>query len=124
MENEYYFVNQMKTILKETSNFKIIELSGGPYPTWEQIALPNAAKKNMAVTYCIVLVILLLFSSIPLITILHDIIYMESSYLKILTSSASTYQNLETYIENFSALVVKKGYYCVTLEKTELRILK
>jgi hypothetical protein len=62
MENEYYFVNQMKTILKETSNFKIIELSGGPYPTWEQIALPNAAKKNMVVTYCIVLVILLLFS--------------------------------------------------------------
>jgi hypothetical protein len=38
------------SVLKETSNFKIIELSGGPYPTWEQIALPNAAK-NMAVTY-------------------------------------------------------------------------
>jgi hypothetical protein len=44
----------MKTILcLKTSNFKIIELSGGPYPTWEQIALPNAAKKNMAVT-CII----------------------------------------------------------------------
>ena len=45
-ENQYYiFVkpDEDTDCLKETNNFKIIELSGGPYPTWEQIALPKAA---------------------------------------------------------------------------------
>jgi hypothetical protein len=31
----------MRSAIKETSNFKIIELNGGPYPSWEQIALPK-----------------------------------------------------------------------------------
>ena len=47
-ENEYFiFVkpDEDNKVLSETSNFKIIELEGGAYPTWEQMALPKAAKK-------------------------------------------------------------------------------
>jgi glycosyltransferase involved in cell wall biosynthesis len=94
-ENQYYiFVkpDEDHSALQETENFKIIELKGGPYPTWEQIALPIAAKKyGCQVLHCTSNTAPL-FTSVPLITILHDIIYMESSYLKILRSSASTYQ--------------------------------
>ena len=94
-ENEYFvFVkpDDDDSVLKETSNFKIIRLEGGSYPQWEQIALPKAAKEagceilhctsNTAPINC----------SIPLVVTLHDIIYMESSYLRILTGSATPYQ--------------------------------
>ena len=94
-ENEYYiFVKKDEDVsaLKETSNFKIITLNGGSYPVWEQLILPKAAKKygcqvlhctsNTAPLHC----------DIPLVTTLHDIIYLESSYLKILTGSGTNYQ--------------------------------
>ena len=80
------------TILNETSNFKIIKLDGGFYPMWEQIALPKAAKaagcqllhctSNTAPVRC----------EIPLVITLHDIIYLESSYKRILSGSATPYQ--------------------------------
>lgn len=80
------------TILNETANFKIIKLDGGFYPLWEQIALPKAAKKagcqilhctsNTAPIRC----------EIPLVLTLHDIIYMESGYTRILSGSATPYQ--------------------------------
>lgn len=93
--NDYFiFVkpDEDSSALKATSNFTIVELNGGPYPTWEQIALPNAAKKyGCDILHCTSNTAPF-FTSIPLITILHDIIYMESSYLTILRSSASTYQ--------------------------------
>jgi len=57
--NEYFiFVkpDEDHAVLSETPNFKIIELDGGPYPTWEQVALPKAPK-NMVVKYFIVQVI-------------------------------------------------------------------
>jgi hypothetical protein len=47
-ENEYViFVksDEDNTVITESSNFKIVELKGGFYPFWEQIALPRAAKK-------------------------------------------------------------------------------
>ena len=33
-------------VLSETANFKIVRLSGGFYPFWEQFALPRAARKE------------------------------------------------------------------------------
>jgi len=79
-------------ILNETPNLKIIKLDGGFYPLWEQFALPKAAKEagcqilhctsNTAPMRC----------EIPLVLTLHDIIYMESSYTRILSGSATPYQ--------------------------------
>lgn len=122
-DNEYFiFVkpDEDHTALKETSNFKIIELDGGPYPTWEQIALPKAAKKyNCDVLHCTSNTAPF-FTDVPLITILHDIIYMESSYLKILKSSASTYQKFgNIYRKLVVPRVVKKSQKVITVSHFE-----
>ncbi len=122
-ENEYFiFVkpDEDSSVLKETSNFKIIQLEGGPYPTWEQIALPKATKKyGCDVLHCTSNTAPL-FANIPLINILHDIIYMESSYLKILKSSASTYQKFgNVYRKLVVPRVVKRSKKVITVSHLE-----
>lgn len=122
-KNEYFiFVkpDEDSSVLKETANFKIIELSGGPYPTWEQIALPKAAKKyGCDVLHCTSNTAPF-FTNIPLITILHDIIYMESGYLKILKSRASTYQKFgNVYRKLVVPRVVKKNKKVITVSHFE-----
>jgi glycosyltransferase involved in cell wall biosynthesis len=122
-ENEYFiFVkpDEDHKVLSETSNFKIIELEGGLYPTWEQIALPKAAKKyGCDILHCTSNTAPF-FTEIPLITILHDIIYMESSYLKILKSTASTYQKFgNIYRKLVVPRVVKKSKKVITVSHFE-----
>lgn len=122
-ENEYFiFVkpDEDDTVLKETANFRIIKLDGGSYPMWEQFALPKAAREagcellhctsNTAPVNC----------RIPLVTTLHDIIYMESSYLKILGSSASAYQKFgNMYRKMVVPRVVKKSRKIITVSHFE-----
>ncbi|WP_372744824.1 glycosyltransferase family 4 protein, partial [Lutibacter sp.] len=122
-ENQYFiFVkpDEDHSVLTETSNFKIIELDGGIYPMWEQIALPKAAKKyGCEILHCTSNTAPI-FSNIPLITILHDIIYMESSYYKILSGSASTYQKFgNVYRRLVIPRVVKKSDKIVTVSHFE-----
>jgi glycosyltransferase involved in cell wall biosynthesis len=122
-ENEYFiFVkpDEDNTVLKETSNFKIIQLDGGSYPMWEQIALPKAAKKyGCEILHCTSNTAPI-FTDIPLITILHDIIYMESSYYKILTGSATPYQKFgNAYRKLIVPWVVKKSDKIVTVSHFE-----
>lgn len=122
-KNEYFiFVkpDEDSIAIKETANFKIIELEGGSYPTWEQIALPKAAKKyGCEVLHCTSNTAPF-FTNIPLITILHDIIYMESSYSKILTSSASTYQKFgNIYRKLVVPRVVKNSKKIITVSHFE-----
>jgi glycosyltransferase involved in cell wall biosynthesis len=122
-ENEYFiFVkpDEDNKALRETSNFKIIELEGGPYPTWEQIALPKAAKKyGCDILHCTSNTAPF-FTNIPLITILHDIIYMESSYLNILKSSSSSYQKFgNIYRKLVVPRVVKKSKKVITVSHFE-----
>lgn len=121
--NEYFiFVKPDEdfSVLKETSNFKIIQLEGGSYPTWEQFALPKAAKKmGCEILHCTSNTAPI-FTDIPLITILHDIIYMESSYYKILTGSASPYQKFgNIYRKIIVPWVVKKSDKIVTVSHFE-----
>lgn len=122
-ENEYFiFVkpDEDSSVLKETKNFKIVELSGGAYPFWEQITLPKAAKKyGCDVLHCTSNTAPF-FTNIPLITILHDIIYMESSYLKILKSSASTYQKFgNIYRKLVVPRVLRKSKKVITVSHFE-----
>lgn len=121
--NDYFiFVkpDEDNAILQETANFKIIELNGGPYPTWEQIALPKAAKKyHCDILHCTSNTAPF-FTDIPLITTLHDIIYMESSYLKILKSSATPYQKFgNIYRKLIVPRVVKKSKKVITVSHFE-----
>ena len=122
-ENEYYIFVKKDVdtgVLTETSNFKIITLEGGSYPIWEQFILPKAAKKygcdllhctsNTAPLYC----------DIPLVTTLHDIIYMESSYTKILKSDATNYQKFgNVYRKLVVPHVVKKSQKIITVSNFE-----
>lgn len=67
--------------LPDTPNVEFVELSGGPYPVWEQYALPKAVRQygidllhctaNTAPLRC----------PVPLVVTLHDIIFLESQPL-------------------------------------------
>jgi len=122
-ENEYVvFVapDEDDSVLKETANFKIVKLDGGFYPKWEQFALPKAAREagcqilhctsNTAPVNC----------GIPLVVTLHDIIYMESTYAKILTGSATPYQKFgNVYRKMVVPKIVKKSRKIITVSHFE-----
>jgi glycosyltransferase involved in cell wall biosynthesis len=122
-ENEYViFVapDEDNSILKETPNFKIVPLEGGFYPMWEQFALPKAARKagcqilhctsNTAPVNC----------GIPLVVTLHDIIYMESSYARILKGSGTAYQKFgNAYRKLVVPRVIKKSRKIITVSHFE-----
>ncbi len=126
-ENEYFiFVkpDEDDQVLKETPNFKIVKLKGGSYPMWEQFALPKAARQagcqilhctsNTAPVNC----------KIPLVVTLHDIIYLESNYLRILTGSATPYQKFgNVYRKMVVPRIVKVSQKIITVshfEKTRI----
>lgn len=122
-ENEYViFVkpDEDDSVLKETPNFKIVKLEGGFYPLWEQFALPKAASKagceilhctsNTAPINC----------DIPLVVTLHDIIYMESGYAKILNGSGTPYQKFgNAYRKLVVPRVIKKSRKIITVSDFE-----
>lgn len=79
-ENEYFILVKPDVdnkVLEETSNFHIIEVSGGPYPVWEQYHLPKALKEiKPDVLHCTSNTAPI-FTDIPLVLTLHDILYMQ-----------------------------------------------
>jgi len=94
-ENEYYIYIKPDVdsdCLRETKNFHIVELEGGSYPIWEQSALPKAAQKDGCDMLHCTSNTAPLNPKMPLIVTLHDIIYMEKSYLKILADKGTNYQ--------------------------------
>lgn len=121
--NEYYvFVKKDEdhSALKETLNFKIIQLDSGSYPIWEQFVLPRAAKKyGCQVLHCTSNTAPI-FSDITLVTTLHDIIYMESSYYKTITGSASSYQKFgNVYRKLIIPRVVSRSDKIITVSNFE-----
>jgi glycosyltransferase involved in cell wall biosynthesis len=65
------------SIIKETPNFKIVRTEGAPYPVWEQIKLRKAIKEyKLDMLHCTANTAPL-NCPVPLITTLHDIIYLE-----------------------------------------------
>jgi glycosyltransferase involved in cell wall biosynthesis len=122
-ENEYVlFIKPDDDYLaiKETANFKIVELKAGFYPFWEQIALPKAAKKTgCQILHCTSNTAPVM-TSIPIVVTLHDIIYMESTYLKILEGSGTNYQKFgNSYRRMFVPWVIKKGRKIITVSHFE-----
>ncbi len=94
-ENEYViFVkpDTDNTVIRETPNFRIVKLDGGPYPLWEQYTLPRAARKEGCDILHCTSNTAPLQNGMNLVVTLHDIIYMEKSYLKILAGSGTGYQ--------------------------------
>lgn len=122
-DNEYVvFVkpDEDNQVLKETDNFKIVTLDGGAYPLWEQVALPRAAKKyNCDILHCTSNTAPI-FSDIPIVTTLHDIIYLEKSYSQILGSSATSYQKFgNVYRKLVVPTVLRKSAKVITVSNFE-----
>ena len=120
-ENEYVvFVkpDEDKTTLKSTSNFKIVELGGGPYPTWEQFALPKAAKaEGCDILHCTSNTAPV-SPGMPLVTTLHDIIYMES--ISIFKKGGTWYQKMGNMYRRWNVpKVVKISDKIITVSKFE-----
>ncbi len=120
-ENEYViFVkpDEDKSAIKETSNFKIIELGGGPYPTWEQLALPKAAKREGCDILHCTSNTAPVNPGMPLVTTLHDIIYMES--IAIFKKAGTWYQKFgNMYRRAVVPTVVRKSDKIITVSKFE-----
>ncbi len=104
--------------IKETANFKIVLLSGGIYPVWEQFVLPKAVEKeNCDILHCTSNTAPLSIN-IPLVLTLHDIIYMES--LSFFTKGASLYQKFgNLYRRIIVPRIVKKTDKIITVSKFE-----
>jgi len=122
-ENEYVvFVapDEDDQVIQETPNFKIVRLEGGFYPLWEQIALPRATKKEGCQVLHCTSNTAPLFTRIPIIDILHDIIYMEHSYLKILKGTGTPYQKFgNIYRKMIMPRIVRKSKVISTVSHFE-----
>ncbi len=120
-ENEYFIFVKPDTdsgCVKPTPNFHIIELKGGPYPTWEQIALPAAAKKYRCDILHCTSNTGPLFCKVPMVVTLHDIIYLES--VSILKKGGTWYQKLGNMYRRFVVPpVVRKCRWVVTVSEFE-----
>jgi glycosyltransferase involved in cell wall biosynthesis len=122
-ENEYViFVSPDvdDQVIRETPNFKIIRLAGGFYPLWEQLALPMAAKKAGCQLLHCTSNTAPLFSPVPLMVTLHDIIYMESSYRKLFRGSSTLYQKFgNAYRKYVVPRILNKSRKIITVSHFE-----
>lgn len=125
-ENEYFIFikpDEDTSCLKETANFHLIELAGGPYPTWEQYALPKAALKyGCDILHCTSNTAPI-STSIPLVVTLHDIIYLES--VSILKKGGTWYQKMGNMYRRYVVpKVVKKSRKIITVSHFEKNRIK
>jgi glycosyltransferase involved in cell wall biosynthesis len=125
-ENEYVvFVKPDvdKDTLKKTKNFKIVELPGGPYPTWEQFALPKAAKKEGCDILHCTSNTAPINPGMPLVVTLHDIIYLEG--ISIFKKGGTWYQKFGNMYRRYVVpAVVKKSDKIITVSKFERNRIK
>ena len=117
-ENEYFIfvkTDEDRTCLRQSNNFKIIEIPSFSYVDWEQRQLPGLIRKyqidllhctsNTAPIKC----------SIPLVLTLHDIIYLEQ-----LSFKGTWYQNMgNLYRRWIVPSVVKNSAKIITVSRFE-----
>ncbi len=118
--NEYFiFVkDDVDHCLEQTSNFHIVGMAPAPYPVWEQLNLPAAAKKAKCDILHCTSNTAPIFTSIPLVVTLHDIIYMES--LSVLKKGFTSYQKFGNMYRRFVVpQVVKKSARIITVSEFE-----
>lgn len=107
------------TCIPSAPNFKVVQLeSKWGYPGWEQLALPKAAyKEGCDVLHCTSNTGPL-FSKVPLVTTLHDIIYLES--ISVFKKEGTWYQKLgNMYRRYFVPPVIKKSKKVITVSNYE-----
>lgn len=84
-DNEYFiFVkpDADNAVVPPAPNFHVVEVPGGPYPYWEQVLLPRAARAaGVQLLHCTSNTAPL-HTAVPLVLTLHDIIYLEPLNLR------------------------------------------
>jgi glycosyltransferase involved in cell wall biosynthesis len=119
-KNDYviFVKNDVDHCLKSTPNFNIVEVASAPYPIWEQINLPAAAKKAHCDLLHCTSNTAPVFTSMPLIVTLHDIIYMES--LSVLKKGFTSYQKFGNMYRRYVVpQVVRKSARIITVSEFE-----
>ena len=111
------------TCIPVAPNFKIVELKGGQYPLWEQIALPKAAlHEGCELLHCTSNTGPI-FSKVPLITTLHDIIYLES--VSIFKKGGTWYQKIGNMYRRWVVpSIARKSKRVVTVSNFEKERIK
>lgn len=121
-ENEYYvFVSPgPDKCLQSSGNFHIIELEGGSYPQWEQIALPKAAKEyGCEILHCTSNTGPI-FSSVPVVVTVHDIFYLET--ISLFRKGFTPYQKFGNMYRRYVVpAVVKRAKKIITVSNSEKR---
>ena len=120
-ENEYVIFikpDEDNRIFPETPNFKFVELDGGSYPVWEQKALPKAAlEAGCDILHCTSNTAPV-YSKIPLVVTLHDIIYLES--ISLFKKGGSWYQKIGNMYRRYVVpRIVKKADKIITVSEFE-----
>lgn len=122
-ENQYYIYikpDDDDDCLIGSDNFHIRRIDGGAYPLWEQNALLKAAKADgVDILHCTSNTAPI-HTDIPMIVTLHDIIYMEKSYLGILKDSGTNYQKFgNIYRRYIVPRMIKKAHKLITVSNFE-----
>mgnify|MGYP000303668874 CR=1 FL=1 len=122
LENEYIiFVadGPDSDCLQETANFKIVVLSNPfGFIAWEQFTLPKAAKEYGCDLLHCTSNTAPLFCAVPVVTTVHDIIYLENNYLW--NTEASVYQRLGNFYRKLLVpMVLKRSAHITTVSNTE-----
>lgn len=121
--NEYFiFVKPDvdRSVLNETENFKIVEIPGGPYPIWEQFRLANIAEQYQCDLLHCTSNTAPISLKIPLVTTMHDIIFKETSIIRLVTSRASWYQKIgNLYRRLILSRVMKNSDRLITVSNFE-----
>lgn len=116
--NEYilYCRNDVDTTcVKETMNFKVRVIKALSYFSWEQLALPSAIKKDNIEVLHSTCNTSVLFSPVPVVLTLHDIIYLEKLDFK-----GSAYQNFGNLYRRFVVpRIVARCEIIITVSKYE-----
>ena len=122
-DNEYYIYVRPDTdsdCIQSAENFHIVELDGGSFALWEQFLLPAAAKKDGCDILHCTSNTAPLKPKMPLLITLHDIIYLEKTYLEILFSQSSNYQRFGNIYRKFIVKrVVGKADKIITVSHYE-----
>ncbi len=121
--NQYYiFVKSGpdNNVITEKSNFKIITLPKVSYPIWEQLYLPKAVLKYKCDILHCTSGTAPLKCNIPILLTLHDVIFLEKSYLKILLESSRYYNKFgNIYRKIITPFSVKKSHKIITVSEFE-----
>jgi glycosyltransferase involved in cell wall biosynthesis len=117
-KNEYVIFSRngvKDNAVNETANFHLQKFSSFTYADWEQVKLPKVIKeKDLDLLHCTANTAPL-FSSVPLILTLHDIIYLENMDFK-----GTAYQNLGNLYRRFVVpKIVKKCSLVLTVSEFE-----